>query len=94
MAIKGIGFFDGRGGFFRTPNDATISDLAAVFGRIGEHDSLAPGIAKILFDKRREIEHIFADHDLMIQGLEGSSRKPVLVADNAVSAPHLAAMSG
>lgn len=93
MAIKGIGFFDGRGGFFRDPNDATISDLAAVFGRVGEHDSLAPGIAKILFDKRREIERIFGDHDLMIQGMEGPLRKPVLVADNAVGTPHLAAKS-
>jgi len=43
MAHKGIGFFDGRGHFFKTPDEATISDLAALLGRIGDGESLAPG---------------------------------------------------
>jgi hypothetical protein len=45
MAHKGIGYFDSRGHFFKTPEDATLSDLSMLLGRIGEGDSLAPGIA-------------------------------------------------
>ena len=68
MANRGIGFFDSKGQFFKTPQEATHSDLAAMLGRMGDGDSLAPGIAKILLEKRREIEHIFRDHDDMVQG--------------------------
>jgi hypothetical protein len=63
-----VGFFDSKGQFFRTPQEATLSDLANMLGRMGDGDSLAPGIAKILFDKRRDLEHIFRDHDDMLQG--------------------------
>jgi hypothetical protein len=66
MAVRGIGYFDTKGNYFRAPDDATLSDLAALLGKIGEGDSLAPGIAKIMLQKRREIEHIFADHDRMV----------------------------
>ena len=65
MAHKGIGFFDNRGHFFKAPEDATCSDLAMLLGRIGEGDSLAPGIATLLLDRRADIEQIFADHDAM-----------------------------
>jgi hypothetical protein len=68
MAVRGIGYFDGRGQYFKTPQEATLSDLAALLGRMGDGDSLAPGIAKILFDKRRELEHVFRDHDEMVSG--------------------------
>ncbi|MBS0483565.1 MAG: hypothetical protein JSR96_15775 [Proteobacteria bacterium] len=63
MAHKGIGFFDGRGHFFKSPEEATISDLSMLLGRIGEGDSLAPGIANLLLEKRVELERIFAEHD-------------------------------
>ncbi|MFM9852573.1 MAG: hypothetical protein ACKVOJ_07200 [Sphingomonadaceae bacterium] len=43
-----------------------MSDLAAILGRVGEGDSLAPGIAKMLLQKRADIERVFADHDTMI----------------------------
>jgi hypothetical protein len=84
MAVRGFGYFDSRGQFFKHPDEASISDLAAVLGRVGEGDSLAPGIAKILLEKRREIEHIFADHDTMVQGpitVDAPLRRPVLVSD-------------
>jgi hypothetical protein len=68
MANRGVGFFDSKGQYFKTAQEATMSDIAALLGRMGDGDSLAPGIAKILFDKRREIEHIFRDHDDMVQG--------------------------
>ncbi len=67
MANSGTAFFDGKGQFFKTPEEATMSDLAAVLGRVGDGESLAPGIAKTLFQKRIEIERIFADHDQMLR---------------------------
>ena len=69
MANRGIGFFDSKGQFHKSPEDATMSDIAALLGRMGEGDSLAPGIAKIILDKRREIETILADHDKMVLGM-------------------------
>jgi hypothetical protein len=88
MAVRGVGYFDGKGQFHKNPEEATISDLSGLLGRVGEGDSLAPGIAKILLDRRREIEHIFADHDAMMEGLtvnEVRARRPVLVADATVT---------
>jgi hypothetical protein len=70
MAMSKPAYFDERGHLFRTPEEATQSDIAALLGRIGEGDSLAPGIAKTLFEKRRDIETIFADHDAMLRGVE------------------------
>jgi hypothetical protein len=93
MAVRGFGYFDSRGQFFKHPDEATISDLAAMLGRVGEGDGLAPGIAKILLEKRREIEHIFADHDNMVQGpitVEAPMRRPVLVADADINVARIA----
>jgi hypothetical protein len=65
MAVRGVGYFDSRGQFFKNPEAATISDLAALLGKVGDGESLAPGIAQTLFQKRAEIEHIFTEHDRM-----------------------------
>lgn len=66
MAHQGMGFFDSKGQFFKTPEEATQSDLSALLGRIGDGDSLAPGIAVMLLERRAEVERIFAEHDAMI----------------------------
>jgi hypothetical protein len=66
MAHTGTGYFDSKGQYFKTPSEASISDLAGLLGRVGEGDSLAPGIAHIMLEKRAEIERIFADHDAML----------------------------
>ena len=73
MAHKGIGFFDGRGHFFKTADEATISDISALLGRIGDGESLAPGIAQTLLTRREELERLFADHDEMTRGSHGSA---------------------
>ena len=65
MAKRGEGYFDSKGGYFKTPEEATASDLASALGRIGEGDSLAPGLAKVLLEKRGDIERIYAEHDAM-----------------------------
>ena len=67
MAHIGNGYFDKRGHFFKSPEDATVSDIAAILGRIGDGESLAPGIAQMLLDRRADIEEIFVQHDLMVQ---------------------------
>jgi hypothetical protein len=66
MAHTGTGFFDRKGNFFKTARDATVSDLAGLLGQIGEGESLAPGIAYMLLERRGEIERLFAEHDKML----------------------------
>ena len=66
MARSGRGYFDRRGQFFKTPREATVSDLAAMLGQIGEGESLAPGIAHTILERRGEIEALFAEHDAMV----------------------------
>jgi len=66
MARKGTGYFDRRGHFFKTAKDATASDIAALLGQIGDGESLAPGIAHVLIEKRADIERLFAEHDAML----------------------------
>jgi hypothetical protein len=83
VAVRGYGYFDRRGQFFKSPEEATISDIAALLGRVGEGDSLAPGIAKILLDRRREIENVLADHDAMVASrAEEISVRPAIVPNN------------
>ncbi|MBK6706213.1 MAG: hypothetical protein IPG54_01495 [Sphingomonadales bacterium] len=67
MAHTGTGYFDSKGQYFRNPSEATISDLAGLLGRVGDGESLAPGIAHMILEKRAEIERIFADHDAMLE---------------------------
>ena len=65
MAKKGTGYFDRKGNFFKSSREATTSDLAAMLGQIGDGESLAPGIAITILEKRAEIEQLFAEHDAM-----------------------------
>lgn len=63
MAKAGTCYFDGKGGVHKTPEDATKADIAAILGKVGEGDSLAPGIATIIMEKRSEIERVLREHD-------------------------------
>ena len=86
MAKKGTAFFDNKGQFFRTPEEASLSDLAALLGKIGDGESLAPGIAFMLLEKRDEIEAIFAEHDEM-KHEEAEAAKASLEAANVTELP-------
>lgn len=66
MARKGIGFFDSKGHFFKSPEEATVSDIASLLGKVGDGESLAPGIAHILLNRREDLEKLFAEHDQMM----------------------------
>ncbi|MHA7818075.1 MAG: hypothetical protein ACX930_00330 [Erythrobacter sp.] len=78
MARKGTGFFDRRGNFFKSAQAATESDLAALMGQIGDGESLAPGIAHMLIERRAEIERLFAEHDEMMAGEDVTGCAPVV----------------
>ena len=66
MAHRGYGFFDNKGAFHKAPDEATVSDLSSILGKIGDGESLAPGIAYMLLDRRADIERCFAEHDSMM----------------------------
>lgn len=80
MARSGTGYFDQKGAFFKTPRDATLSDLAGLLGQIGEGDSLATGIAQKLFERRADITALFAEHDAMVAELNNSTA----ISDNGL----------
>ncbi len=87
MANSGLGFFDKRGEYFPTPEEASVSDLSSLLGRIGEGDSLAPGIAAMLLEKRAEIERIFVDHDDMTRQVLEAVVATQDKADNVAALP-------
>ena len=88
MAHKDVGYFDNRGHFFKTPEEATVSDLSRLLGRIGEGDSLAPGIAILLLERRRDIERIFAEHDELKTEQTHSGEKSFKQTDNVTPLPN------
>jgi hypothetical protein len=87
MARKGIGFFDGKGHFFKSPEEATVSDIAALLGKVGDGESLAPGIAHILLRRREDIERLFAEHDAMMADYAAMIEKSVDASANVAKLP-------
>lgn len=87
MAQEGTVYFDRKGHFFRTAMDATISDLAAVLGQIGEGESLAPGLARKMLARRAEIEELFAEHDTMMNAERAQAEMPSRFVDNVSKLP-------
>jgi len=80
MATICTAYKDRRGELHGTPEKATLADLAAVLGRVGDEGGMTAGVAKLIFDKRLEIERVFAEHDV----LENS---PEYTAELASGAP-------
>ena len=87
MARKGIGFFDTKGHFFKSPEDATVSDIASLLGKVGEGESLAPGIAHILLRRRDELERLFAEHDAMMADYSALIDTSVAASANIAKLP-------
>jgi hypothetical protein len=63
MATECTAYRDTKGGLHSTPEKATLSDMAGV---LGEEGGMTAGVAKLLFDKRDEIERVFLEHDAML----------------------------
>ena len=87
MARKGIGFFDTKGQFFKSPEDATVSDIAALLGKVGDGESLAPGIAHILLRRREELQNLFSEHDSMMADYSALIDKTVDASPNVAKLP-------
>jgi hypothetical protein len=89
MARKGIGFFDTKGHFFKSPEEATVSDIASLLGKVGEGESLAPGIAHSLLRRRDELEKLFAEHDQMMADYAALIEKTVEASPNVEKLPQM-----
>lgn len=63
MAKIALCFADNSGVSHDTPEAATIADTALVLGRLSTDSGIAGGVAKLIFEKRAEIERAFADFD-------------------------------
>lgn len=75
MATECTAYRDGKGSLHPTPERATLADLANVLGRVGEEGGMTAGVAKLIFEKRMEIEQVFAEHDLMLAGRASSEEE-------------------
>ena len=49
-----------------TAQEAVIADIGAALGRVGDEGGLTKGVAKLVLDKRRQIEKAFADLDSLL----------------------------
>lgn len=87
MARRGIGFFDTKGHFFKSPEEATISDIAALLGKVGDGESLAPGIAHILLRRREDLEKLFSEHDAMMADYAAMIDTSVAASANIAKLP-------
>lgn len=87
MARKGIGFFDSKGHFFKSPEEATMSDIASLLGKVGDGESFAPGIAHILLRRREDLEKLFAEHDAMMKDYTAIIDKTVDASPNVAKLP-------
>ena len=63
MATECVAYRDAKGVLHSTAEKATLADLSAVLGRVGEEGGMTAGVAKLIFEKRDEIERVFAEHD-------------------------------
>ncbi|MEE4451142.1 hypothetical protein [Novosphingobium resinovorum] len=66
MASECTAYRDAKGGLHSSAERATLEDLAAVLGRVGDEGGMTSGVARMIFDKRTEIERIFAEHDAIV----------------------------
>lgn len=66
MATECTAYRDSKGGLHGSPEKATLEDLAGVLGRVGDEGGMTAGVAKLIFEKRNEIERVFLEHDAMI----------------------------
>jgi hypothetical protein len=61
-------YADNSGKLHESPLDATVADLTIVLGRIGAESGITAGLARLIIEKRSEIEAVFADFDAMRTG--------------------------
>ncbi|NYF32623.1 hypothetical protein [Sphingopyxis sp. JAI108] len=75
MATECTAYRDDKGSLHPTPERATLADLAHVLGRVGEEGGMTAGVAKLILEKREEIERVFAEHDAMLTARASSGNE-------------------
>jgi len=63
MAIAVEAYKDRRGNLHLEPASAIVADIAAALGRVGDEGGLTRGVAKLILEKRSDIETAFSDLD-------------------------------
>lgn len=58
-------FADNRGMVHTSAEQAVLSDIETVLGRIGADAGITSGLAQKILEKRTEIEAAFADYDAL-----------------------------
>ncbi len=67
MAKATRAFLDNSGKLHSTPENATLSDIASILGRIGADTGITAGLAQKIFEKRAELEAAFSDYDSLCE---------------------------
>jgi hypothetical protein len=86
MATVISAYKDCRGNLHLDPSSAIVADIAAALGRVGEEGGLTQGVAKLILEKRAEIEVAFADLDNLLgksAKLYDVSKHPKLMTKSA-----------
>lgn len=65
MAKVSTTFEDNQGEQHKTPEAAALADLTIILGRIGAESGLTAGLAKVILDRRPEIERVYGEFDAM-----------------------------
>lgn len=63
MAKLASCFADNKGNLHTTMEDAVLADLSAALGRVGSDTGIVGGVAKLIIEKRAEIEAAYKDLD-------------------------------
>lgn len=63
MATAIEAYRDNKGHLHHDPASAIVADIAEALGRVGDEGGLTQGVARLILDKRSEIETAFADLD-------------------------------
>jgi len=58
-------YLDNRGHLHTSPTSAVIGDITHALGRVGEEGGLTEGVARLILEKREEIELAFAELDAL-----------------------------
>lgn len=61
MAKKVTAYADRKGQLHLTQEAATLNDIAAILGNAAE--GMTIGLARLIYNKRQELESVFAEHD-------------------------------
>ena len=73
MANSIQAFQDDRGRLHLSANDAVIADIATALGRVGDEGGLTDGVARLIFERRAQIERAFADYDRLSSNILGTA---------------------